>query len=232
MKPVLDRAGAPMIWVDALQGHLHWLPVTKLQIETFLCDFHHSHFDQKWYEGLINETNEKDKKTEPRGNGRVEPALILKDNYQRAFLTGIRPREVQDFVQWNNDHKPGECFYYMLTDAEWRAAYAELQARPAYPSLAHFEQLNIKSRMTTLLNRMQAVARELTRSRAMQLSEQMFLTKGVLEWVTHPMELYGGRGDSGGLGGGSAIESAKPLGLYDFEVPHRAYGFRLLRKES
>jgi len=32
-----DKTGFPMVRVDEVNAYVHWLPVTKIQFETFYC---------------------------------------------------------------------------------------------------------------------------------------------------------------------------------------------------
>src|SRR5262245_13463491 len=95
---VNDRSGAPMIRVASIGAYVHWLPVTKLQFEYFLCDQPGNRFDQKWYDDVLKVH----KQNEPSGTGpaRVSPAMVRRDNYYRALLTGIRPTEIAPFISW------------------------------------------------------------------------------------------------------------------------------------
>jgi len=85
---VHDRTRFPMVWSDAAQAFIGYFPVTKIQLEYFLCDRPGAAFDQRWYESLL------------KLNERIAPGRIQSDNFYKAFVTGISPVQAKQFAAW------------------------------------------------------------------------------------------------------------------------------------
>lgn len=227
MNIVFDRANFPMIWVEGLQAHIHWLPVTKIQFEYFLWDATHSSLDQAWVDRVYNL------------NPRVTPKKIHKGNYWRAFITGVAPVEAEMFAAWCGDS--GDHSEYSIPKAdEWQTAYKEMQGQAC-------EELNVDTfsrspdRVKTLLRKIEASLPQ-RRHRA----DQMLFERGVLEWVSTPgndemNQNYSAYGQTN-LGWEGANSGPWLNRLFDVRhVPMspdddagRAayYGFRLLRRQT
>jgi hypothetical protein len=105
-----DRAGFPMLWLEDLGAFVHWLPVTKIQCEHFLCDVTDSSFDAAWYDQLL------------ALNPRVSPKEIDERNYWRAIVTGVQPAEAERFARWCGEG------YSLPTLSEWCDVYAACKA--------------------------------------------------------------------------------------------------------
>ena len=79
---VLDSAGFPMIWAESIGMYLHWLPLTKIQIERFAPE------TPAWYAEAI-------------AVNPGEPELdVGPANYWQLFVTGLRPDEAQMIAGW------------------------------------------------------------------------------------------------------------------------------------
>jgi hypothetical protein len=192
-----------MIWVAPLGAYVHWLPVTKLQFELFLCDQPSNRFDQDWYNELLRVHVQGESASEIE-IGRVSPSMIRRDNYFKAFLTGIRPSEIAPFISWLDESQDGN--FDLPTDEEWRTICDELCRTPEIKIEEAFRDLPQSPRMRTLLTRIDAVARDIVASPAsgqpsttlVTCGDQMLLRNGIMEWVrwrdgmSHPP--YGGRG--------------------------------------
>jgi len=223
---VLDRAGGPMIWVEAIQAYLHAVPVTKLQFERFLCDQPGGHFDQKWYDAVLG--------LDPDRTGRVSPYALKGSNYWQAFLTGIRPDEARVYAQWCEEEGANE--YAIPTQTEWFAVYEALKKEEVRPDL--FAERGLTPRMTELLQRLEEIGGKFPAHDAAgrTLAEQLYLRNGVLEWVACKQP---GKPEWGGLGqpGSSFLGTMFNL---DRGVPNyqrdalttriSGYGFRLIRR--
>ena len=117
MLPVrIDRTGFPMIWVEAIGAFMHWLPVTKVQFEEFICDDIDGPFDAEQYDTLLGL------------NPRVGIDGITPDNYWHALLNGILPAEAERFTAWCGEG------YTLPTETQWLEAYGALKAWPAEPA--------------------------------------------------------------------------------------------------
>ena len=90
---ILDRTGFPMIWVECLRAHIHFLPVTKIQFEYFLCDCEESRYDSDFYLKMLEK------------NPRETPGQLTPDTYCRAFATGVSPDASQAFMRWSGEER-------------------------------------------------------------------------------------------------------------------------------
>jgi len=213
----LDRAGFPMVWVDAINAYVHWIPVTKVQFEYFLCAVPDSHFDAGWYDEILYL------------NPRVAPNEIRADNYWNAFLTGVMPSEVQRYARWCGDE------YTVPTLNDWFAAYTALKALPPEPLSAFDSMGEVRERVRTVLTRLDSASRIALKEAGYErtLADQMLMRMGVMEWV----ECRGRHFQWGGMG---ETFSSFYGGLFtpDHGQPHvpnnpeterlHAYGFRLI----
>jgi hypothetical protein len=236
----------PLIWSKELSAYIQWLPVTKLQLEWFLCDQPSSRFDQGWYEQLLNIHG-----NEPH---RVPPTKIQDGNYYRALVTGMKPAEIKEYIAWLDDK--GDGFFHIPTSAEWLKVYREFSTQPAI-DVGEVDCLRgFTERTRSLLRQLDRVARVLaekpvpgTSARPISLADQMFMRNGVMEWVKwklagegHAPRDYGGRGCPfhRNLVSNSRDFTAEaaphdPGSKYDELGPSRhdfrGYGFRLIRRE-
>jgi hypothetical protein len=162
-----DPAGFPMMWVPEIEAFLHWLPVTKIQFEHFLCDASDRSFDALWYEDLL------------RLNPRVSPAQIDGSNYWRAFLTGILPAEAQRFAYWCGDG------YRLPTAWEWSRAYEALAGTaPQDPGRLGLIGIS-RSRVDEVILRLEQAGAEVAGRLGYdrRACDQALMRLGILEWV-------------------------------------------------
>jgi len=211
-----------MIWVDCLQGHIHFLPATKIQIEYFLWDATGSSLDQAWLDRLY------------KLNERVTPKKISRANYWRAFLTGIAPIEVEQYAGWCGDGPDEGAQYSLPTAQQWQDCYKEMQARePIHWDSATRQRLS--GRVNTLLDQLANLP-----APPKSLADQMFLDGGVLEWVTSTEDgEYAAHGQtsrswdfSGNFLSRRFPVKSVPKSPDDHTGRTLYYGFRLLRKEA
>ena len=93
-KFILDKAGFPMIWVDKpLSAYIHWLPVTKIQFELFMCDSPSSDLSDAWYREVLSL------------NPRVSPKNVTKKMVLKTVVNRIQ-----------SDIKNGNSFYYFTVN--------------------------------------------------------------------------------------------------------------------
>ncbi len=160
----LDRTGFPMLWVAEIDAYIHWYPVTKIQIERFICTAQDSEFDADWYDAILD------------GNKRVSPHAINDGNYWQAFVTNIFPQEARLFARWSG------AGYSLPTYDEWFTAYKTLKQEDANSTSPMLDE--IQGRAKTVVTRVDQANREAARSSSTYtLADQMLMRMGVLEWV-------------------------------------------------
>jgi hypothetical protein len=224
---IRDRSGFPMIWLDSLGGYLHWLPVTKIQFEWFLCDQPSSRFDQAWYESIL-QLHE--------CNARISPRSIQASNFWQALFTGVKPDEAEAFAQWNNDE--GQGVYTLPEQAEWYNAFLELVELPEL-SPAVFEDLGLSPRSLELVRKLSDARITFAGKTGRTLADQMLLRHGIMEWVRCPTP--DGKGRWGAFGQPNKTFHSHTYTLDDRQprfpikvedVRLSSHGFRLVRRES
>lgn len=212
-----ERTHFPMIWVDAIDAYLQWLPVTKVQFEYFLCEVNDSQFDEGWYDEILSL------------NSRISPGAIRPSNYWRALMTGILPSEAQRFARWCGPD------YALPTLEEWMVAYRALQQKPLVDIQAILSLTKLNPRARVLVQRLDSAPQQaLTQLRYNRTpAEQMLLRLGVLEWVEcrSQAKAWGGIGETN-TSFHSALfspEAGQPRLPRDPESERLYYyGFRLL----
>jgi hypothetical protein len=220
---ILDVAGFPMIWVPPQNAYIHWLPVTKIQFETFLVASGSSKYDSVWYDELL------------RLNPRVSSQDITKGNYWGAILTGIKPSETYDFMSWCG------ADFSMPTLEEWNDVYKYFKTMSPIPIDEVINQAGIMSPRTKQLLRNLDEATINTSKfyevKERTLADQMLMRLGVMEWIQIPIRITGW----GGIGQtapefytafctpehGIASRPSDPEG-----TRLKSYGFRLLFKPN
>lgn len=220
MEMIEDHTGFPMLWVEPLEAHLGWLPVTKIQFERFLCETADDRFGPRWYDEVLSL------------NPRTSPYAITSANYWQAFMTGLLPTEAESFVHWMGEE------YRLPTLVEWNTAFTHLRGEERETPDWERALPRVDSRCRALLDGVGKISSAARPSGERHpLSEQMLLRSGVMEWVRLGSEeqAWGGMGE--------VTPSFAGL-LFDPEAgePHRPYhpenerisfyGFRLLRKEQ
>jgi hypothetical protein len=173
---------------------------------------------------------------------RIATNQVSRENYGRAFVAGILPREAEAFAEWCRESADDGGRYVLPTRDEWLALYDELKAVPARALDELLDALPLTPRLHDLLGRLDEVARSfapLNNERGHSRAEQMFLRQGLFEWVTCRESgklTWGGLGQPGpGLGGRglySLDQSRRPQFLSDADTKRDpSFGFRLIRKE-
>ena len=160
-----DRTGFPLIWIDAIEAYVHWLPVTKIQFEYFICDIVDSRFDSHWYEQILAR------------NPRISPQEIRPDNYWQALLTGITPVEAESFALWCGEN------YNIPKFDEWIKVYNTIK-NTSPVLLPIFTRADMKPRVRILLEQLDAIVHTSQKSE-LTLAHQMLMREGVMEWVRY-----------------------------------------------
>jgi hypothetical protein len=219
---VRDKANFPMVWVGEIDAYIHWLPVTKVQFETFMCAAPDTRFDEGWYESALEL------------NGRTTPGAVRQNNYWQAILTGIYPSEAQKYAAWCGDN------YDIPTQDEWFAAYNALkQVNEIKIDFAdHMPHLSDRARL--LIKRMDAASKRVASTLMIpdrRVTHQMLMRYGVMEWVNNPNARHGqewvGAGEPNREFHNLAIavergQTNQPMNPTSTRMKH--YGFRLIRR--
>lgn len=213
-----DSKGFPMIWVEPLKGYLHWLPITKIQFERFLCSTSDIEFDDKWYDEILTL------------NPRESPQDLERDNYWRSVLTGLLPSEAEKYARWCGPQ------YQIPTKDDWLKAYFYLKEKEAQEIDWTQHEPGLLPRDLRLLENMERVFRGFGGERQ-TMADQTFLRFGVMEWVqsSERAQAWGGLGqlspDFYGLltkpEHRTPVQPRNPASERFFY-----FGFRLLRKEQ
>jgi hypothetical protein len=216
----LDPAGFPMMWVQEIEAYVHWMPVTKIQFEYFVCAAPDSRFDARWYEEALDL------------NPRTTATDLRSGNYWNAFLTGITPSEAQRFASW--------CGGSSIPSLdEWFSAYRALKAKPPLSNLdAAMESLGLRDRTRSLLRRLESVGSSVTKEYGgyeRTLADQMLMRLGVMEWVecSSRRSPWGGMGQTHTAFHGSlqTPDHGQPMIPIDPEANRLGYfGLRLVRR--
>jgi hypothetical protein len=216
-----DPTGFPMVWVDVIEAYVHWLPVTKIQFETFLCAAPDNHFDEDWYKEVC------------RMNERLSPGAIRSSNYWRAFLTGITPSEVQRFVRWCGEG------YNIPTLEQWIEMYRSLKDLPPEPPEIIKSMPGLNTRASLLLTKINEAARAACEAGDYRrgLAEQMLMRLGAMEWVRcrNQRSEWGGMGSThpdfhGSLFNPDLGQPSIPVNAESKRLHH--YGFRLVWRQQ
>jgi hypothetical protein len=211
-----DRAGFPMIWVEEVHAYVHWLPITKIQFEHFLCDITDSTFDAAWYDRLL------------ALNPRISPRDVNDRNYWRAFVTALLPVETERFARWCGED------YGLPTLSEWFTVYKALKALPRdRPEWSESMPLRVRSLLSRVETAWERAASRMNYPETR--ADQMLMRLGVLEWIQDPSNGYqwGGMGQPHPSFHGILItpENGKPARPLHPETDRlSSYGFRLLRR--
>lgn len=164
---VSDPVGFPMVWREEVAAYVHWLPITKIQFEYFLCDVPDAHFNAQWYDEILEL------------NPRVTPSDLSTHNYWGTLMTGVQPGEAQRFSYWCGDE------FRLLTETQWLALYRGLANQPRQ-NLSVFGLLEgCSPRVRQLLERMEQASLQACHRMGgtPSLADQMLLRFGGMEWI-------------------------------------------------
>jgi hypothetical protein len=164
----LDPLGYPMIKIPGAACFVHCLPVTKLQFERFLVEARDGHFTAAWYEQVLEL------------NPRVTARRVWRDNYWRAFLTGVLPAEAERFAAWCGEG------YRLPSDAEWQRLFRAASGAGDTRLGELGACAGIGAPQRELLAGVERAVEEVCRAVAApcRLAERLLLRLGVVEWVT------------------------------------------------
>lgn len=217
-----DPIGFPMIFVEAGGFYMHWLPVTKIQVEYWLCSGSINAYDARWYGEVLDY------------NPRVSPGFVKSDNYWEAFVTGVTPSEIKQFITWLGRG------YDLPTHEQWQTAYQYLKKEAADGQYIDniLAQPDINRRAKTLIKNINISINELRFDLrgGRTLADQALMRMGIMEYVYRDdrRNTYGGYGqpNSTFFGTTETPDKGYPQRLidehYGAKMPH--YGFRLIKQ--
>jgi len=213
---VHDRTRFPMVWSDAAQAFIGYFPVTKIQLEYFLCDRPGAAFDQRWYESLL------------KLNERIAPGRIQSDNFYKAFVTGISPVQAKQFAAWLG--RESDETYTLLNQRQWYDVYEEFREyeSPGIQSLLLPAQ---PPRVELLLQKIDSVCQKMKSPAS--LADAMLMQGGVFEWVEMDGDAWGGAGKPiAALNPGLiSLSNRRPRQPGNTESATAFFGFRVIKRE-
>lgn len=202
----VDTTGFPMIWVEPLKCYVNFLPITKIQFEYFLCDRVVSRqFDEAWYTERLS------------ANPRISPQQVSFDNFEKAFITGLIPRdETKVFGDW----LVGREYFTTLPEADdWNHIYQHFKDTPEIDTSKFENAEGINARSLDLLRSLKMISNAGASRRAIfddqpassssgsrSLIHQMLMQNGILEWVSQNND-WGAKGGADRARGGSGTTS-------------------------
>ena len=215
----IDRTGFPMVYSNAINAYVSWLPTTKIQFEYFLCSQPDSRFDSTWYEKIL------------AMNERVSPRDISAANYWNAFITGVKPSEALSYCAWCGDD------FALPTLAEWNLVFAEFRDADPVPSTDVPGNDLPGPRAQTLVEQLSAASGKSAADVGYtpSMADSMLLRSGVMEWVEYKEEglSWGGKGEPSPKFHGSLVSAADRQP----SLPHNPegdrlyyYGFRTIKR--
>jgi hypothetical protein len=177
--PIFDRAGFPMIWIPVINAYIHWLPVTKIQFEEFICELVSPQFDERMYVEEVLQLNP-----------RVSPKNVRINNYWQLFLSGIKPEEARSYAKWCGPE------YRLPSQDQWNQCYAYLNSQPV--EFEPFDEKDFKELPWRVVGCLDGIrkSRSFGQGMAQSLAQQMFMRFGVMEWVVTSNQEWGGLGQS------------------------------------
>jgi formylglycine-generating enzyme required for sulfatase activity len=220
MDIILDKSGFPMVRVDSENFWIHIWPVTKIQLEFFLCEEPNSEMDANWYGQLL--TN----------NPRVSPTRVTSKNYWQLFVAGVHPDKVQTFAEWNGKG------YSIPTLSEWNAAYKYFsESDSSTDFLAEATQKMSERKIDPLVNVIDQKLRDavstFSKNGKTSFADLFLMRRGMVEWV----KLIGETSEWGGMGDPNALSNWSTTSIIgqgraeivrNLNVKH--YGFRLIKR--
>ncbi|MBZ0274577.1 MAG: TIR domain-containing protein [Anaerolineae bacterium] len=221
---VLDSTGFPMIRVPTTSFYIHWMPVTKVQIEHFLTSVKDATFDSVWYSELL------------ALNPRVTVGNINNRNYWNAITTGILPREARSYAAWCGPE------YDMPTAEEWYFAFQLFNdlPQPTTTLIEHVASLEgINFRAGLLVKKLgKSLVSAKHFDEVIAIADQMMMRFGVMEYVyeDNQRNTFVGYGETNRSFFASLYSSSMgaPQRLVDpyggARIAH--YGFRLIKRVS
>jgi len=153
-----DRTGFPLLCLPECGLKTHLLPVTKIQMESFLSE--PNAFGDTWYEQVLEL------------NPRIAAHRLNAHNRENLFVTGIQADEALAFAAWMGGG------FDLPTVQEWQQIHQGLQDADLYlPSLKDQLSDSLDEPARTLLLKL------LDQLRPSSWLELSLMTQGVVEWV-------------------------------------------------
>jgi hypothetical protein len=154
----LDLTGYPLVYVPPIGTYVHLFPIAKPQFECFLAESRLSEYGDAWYATLLEI------------NPRLSPAAVSFADYERLFVTGLLPSEVQAYISW---HGQG---FSLLSSGQWLEVSRWMETKDLSVLPADLEH----DLAPTALQLWDGLLRELHPRTLLDLS---LMRAGVVEWV-------------------------------------------------
>lgn len=207
---ILDAVGFPMIWVESICMYMHWMPLTKIQVECLVP------VATTWYAEAV-------------AANPAEPMLeVGPENYWRAFVTGLRPDEARAIAGWCG------LEFAVPTRDQWRSAFAELGDRPEI-EVSDLAEFGVGGSVLTLVEAVDLALGPIRgRGPRMTLVDQMLMRRGVMEWVhcRGPRGAWGAFGQPDPRFHATTYNPSSPEPVYPNDLAGRrlpTHGARLVR---
>ncbi len=216
LKIKFDSMGFPMVWFSAVGGYVHWLPLTKIQVEYFLSVTNEASFDETWYNRLISL------------NPRISPGQARASNYGQLFATGILPREGYRVAMWCGRS------YDLMTAQEWLEVFQEASSQtPLADTRALIASDQTSERAKTLIEAVERATNGQNNNKR-TLAQQMLLQGGTMEYVyeTSDRTTFAGLGEAQRelMSSFRRPDTLEPLRNNTEGTRMRHYGLRLIHR--
>lgn len=160
----------PVVGVPGTNYALAWLPMTKLQIEYYLCETMDSQFDRNWYQACLQRSP------------RVSMEELNADTVRQAFIGNLLFHEARRLSrEWGR-------YFDLPTLEEWRTAllaFDQVEAQDDFVAeVLALPALHPRARL--LLHRVEAIVKSESRSQtigARPFSHQLLMRSGILEYT-------------------------------------------------
>lgn len=165
-----EKTRFPLISVPGTNYEFAWLPLTKIQVEYFLCQTPDSQFDRSWYQECL------------KGSPRVTMEQLGFDTVRHVFMGNLLFQEARILSRyWGRD-------FDLPTMEEWRkalVAFDQVEARDDFiEEIVAMPDLHPRARL--LLHRVEQILKDEPRPRSRStrfLSHQLLMRSGIAEYA-------------------------------------------------
>lgn len=160
----------PMIKIPRTNYALALLPVTKIQIEYFLCETLDGQFNRRWYQERLD------------SSPRVPLEQLTSTNVRQVFMTDLLFYEARTLSQWWGK------YFDLPTVEEWRHALEIFDQIPAQDDFIEriVAMPDLHPRAQLLLHKVEQTVKgdsRLFNTQERKLSHQLLMRAGILEYT-------------------------------------------------